>query len=153
MATANQKQIIFKGAIVLFLLMIVLVGGCIQEKTMPEQLQTPTSPKITETTLPKTTMVFGNANKLNTAIGIPIKMGGDSSFQKIKIKGVDYYIIDPMIPELVSEFDYGYIYDDPGSVMPGFFNNFRFNTDDVALVEIWMSETGVTLSYTDFPVN
>ncbi len=97
-------------------------------------------------------IVFGNTNKLNTAIAIPVKMGGESSFPKIKIKNVDYYIIDPMTPELVSEFDYGYVFDDPGSVMPGFFNDFRFNTDDIAIVEQWMSETGVTLSYTDFPV-
>ncbi|MDD5617314.1 MAG: hypothetical protein PHH85_14045 [Candidatus Methanoperedens sp.] len=198
MVTVKQKQLIFKGAMVVFLLMIVSMAGCLQEKPVSEQDQVSTSPKITETMLPKTTMdkvsnelkmlkskgwstlatdlgrprtttllwyhlkkligfepkvVFGNANKLNAAIGIPIKMGGDSSVPKIKIKGVDYYIIDPMIPEIVSEFDYGYVYDDPGSVMQGFFNNFRLNTDDVALVEMWMSETGVTLSYTDFPVN
>lgn len=98
-------------------------------------------------------VVFGNANKLNTALAIPVKMGGNSTFPIINIKGIDYYIIDPVTPEIVGEFDYGYIFDDPGSVMPGFFNDFRFNTDDVALVEIWMSETGVKLSYTDFPVN
>ena len=198
MATENQKHLIFKGAIVLFLFMIVLMVGCLQEKPVPEQGQTPTIPKITETALPKTTMdkvsnelsmlnskgwstlasdlgrprtttllwyhlkkligfepkvVFGNSDKLNTALAIPVKMGGDSTYYKIKIKGADYYVIDPMIPGIVSAFDYGYIYDDPGSVMPGFFNNFRFNTDDVTLVEIWMSENGVSLSYTDFPVN
>ncbi len=98
-------------------------------------------------------VVFGKANKLNTALAIPVKMGGNSTFPIINIKGVDYYIIDPVTPEIVSEFDYGYIFDDPGSVMPGFFNDFRFNTEDVALVEMWMSETGVNLSYTDFPVN
>ncbi len=98
-------------------------------------------------------VVFGNANKLNTALAIPVKMGGKSSFPIINIKGVDYYIIDPVTPEIVGEFDYGYVFDDPGSVMPGFFNDFRFNTDDVALVEMWMSETGVRLSYTDFPVD
>ncbi len=97
-------------------------------------------------------IVFGNTNKLNTAIAIPVNMGGESSFPKIKIKNVDYYIIDPMTPEIVSEFDYGYIFDDPGSVMPGYFPDFRLNTDDIAIVEQWMSETGVSLSYTDFPV-
>jgi len=198
MVTAKQKHLIFKGAIVLFLLMIVLMAGCLQEKQVPEQEKSSTSPKITETALPKTTMdkvsnelkmlnskgwstlasdlgrprtttllwyhlkkligfepkvVFGNSDKLKTALAIPVKMGGDSTFSKIRIKGVDYYVIDPVIPEIVSAFDYSYIYDDPGSVMPGFFNNFRFNTDDVALVEMWMSETGVSLSYTDFPVN
>jgi len=198
MVTAKQEHLIFKIAIFLYLLMIVLMGGCLQEKPVLEQDQTLTVPKITETALPKTTMdkvsnelsllnskgwstlasdlgrprtttllwyhlkkligfepkvVFGHANKLNTALAIPVKMGGDGTFSKIKIKGVDYYVIDPTMPEIVSAFDYGYIYDDPGSVMPGFFNNFRFNTDDVAIVEQWMSETGVSLSYTDFPVN
>ncbi|MBU4221383.1 MAG: hypothetical protein KKA10_07155 [Euryarchaeota archaeon] len=98
-------------------------------------------------------VVFGKANKLNTALAIPFKMGGDSTFPIINIKGVDYYIIDPATLEIVSEFDYGYVFDDPGSVMPGYFNDFRFNTEDIALVEMWMSETGVKLSYTDFPVN
>lgn len=98
-------------------------------------------------------VVLGNADRLNCALAIPVKMGGNSSFPRIKIKGVDYYIIDPVIPEIVSEFDYGYVYDDPGSVMPGFFPYFRFNTDDFALVEMWMSETGVNLSYSDFPTN
>ncbi|VVB89498.1 Uncharacterised protein [uncultured archaeon] len=98
-------------------------------------------------------VVFGNTDKLKTALAIPVKMGGESTFPKMKIKGVEYYIIDPMTPEIIGEFDYGYVYDDPGSVMPGFFNDFRFNTDDVASVKQWMSETGVNLSYTDFPVN
>ncbi len=98
-------------------------------------------------------VVLGNADRLNTALAIPVKMGGNSSFPRIKIKGVDYYIIDPVIPQIVSEFDYGYVYDDPGSVMPGLFPYFRFNTEDIALVEIWMSETGVNLSYSDFPTN
>lgn len=98
-------------------------------------------------------VVLGNADRLNCALAIPVKMGGNSSFPRIKIKGVDYYIIDPVIPQIVSEFDYGYVYDDPGSVMPGFFPYFRFNTDDFALVEMWMSETGVNLSYSDFPAN
>ncbi len=96
-------------------------------------------------------VIFGNANKLETALAIPLKMGGDSSFPLIKIKGVDYYIIDPVTPEIIGDFDYGYVYDDPGSVMPGFFNDFRLNTDDLAIVELWMSETGVSLSYTDLP--
>jgi hypothetical protein len=199
MVTAKHRHLIFVGSFVLFLLMILLMSGCLNEKPVSaQQDQTSIVPKTTEIVIPRTTMdkvsnelsmlsskgwstlasdlgrprtttllwyhmkkligfepkvVFGNANKLNTALAIPVKMGGDSTFSKIKIKGVDYYIIDPTIPEIVSAFDYGYIYDDPGSVMPGFFNNFRFNTDDVAIVELWMSETGVSLSYTDFPVN
>ncbi len=98
-------------------------------------------------------VVLGNADKLNCALAIPVKMGGNSSYPRIKIKEVDYYIIDPEIPEIVSEFDYGVIYSDPGSVLPGLFPYFRFNTDDLALVQMWKSETGVNLSYSDFPAN
>ncbi len=95
-------------------------------------------------------VVFGNQDKLKTALAIPVKMGGNATLPVIRIKGVDYYIIDPVTPAIVGEFDYGYIYDDPGSVPPGFFNNFRLNTDDIAIVEQWMRDTGVSLSYTDF---
>ncbi len=98
-------------------------------------------------------VVFGNPDKLKTALAIPVKTGGNSTFPVIKIKGVNYYIIDPVTPAVVSDFDYGYMYDDPGSVAPGFFGNFRLNTDDNAIVEQWMKETGVSLYYTDFPGN
>ena len=97
-------------------------------------------------------VVFGNPDKLKTALAIPVKMGGETTLPKIKIKGVEYYIIDPITPAIVSQFDYGYVYDDPGSVAPGFFNNFRLNTDDIAIVEKWIRDTGVSLSYTDFPL-
>ena len=97
-------------------------------------------------------VVFGNPDKLKTALAIPVKMGGDTTLPKIKIKGVEYYVIDPVTPAIVSQFDFGYVYDDPGSVAPGFFNNFRLNTDDIAIVEEWIKETGVSLSYTDFPI-
>ena len=96
-------------------------------------------------------VVFGNPDKMNTALAIPVKTGGNSTFPVMRIKGVDYYIIDPVTPEIVSEFDYGYMYDDPGSVPPGFFNDFRLNTDDIAIVEQWMKDTGASLYYTDFP--
>ncbi len=96
-------------------------------------------------------VVFGNPDKLNTTLAIPVTLGGESTFPKITIKAVDYYIIDPVTPAIIGEFEYGYVYDDPGSVAPGFFNNFRLNTDDNALVEQWMAETGVNLYYTDFP--
>lgn len=98
-------------------------------------------------------VVFGNPDKLKTALAIPVKTGGDSTYPVIKIKNVNYYVIDPVTPAIISEFDYGYMYDDPGSVSPGFFNNFRLNLDDNAIVEQWMKETGVSLYYTDFPVN
>ncbi len=97
-------------------------------------------------------VVFGYPDKLKTAIAIPVKMGGETTLPKIKVKGVEYYIIDPITPAIVSQFDYSYIYDDPGSVPPGFFNDFRLNTDDIAILEKWIRDTGVNLSYTDFPV-
>jgi len=56
MVTVKQKQLIFKGAMVVFLLMIVSMAGCLQEKPVSEQDYVSTSPKITETMLPKTTM-------------------------------------------------------------------------------------------------
>ncbi len=96
-------------------------------------------------------VVFGNSDKLKTALAVPVNWGGNSTFPVIKIKGVNYYVIDPVTPAIVSDFDHGYMYDDPGSVAPGFFNNFRLNTDDNAIVEQWMKETGVSLYYTDFP--
>ena len=97
-------------------------------------------------------IVFGNPDKLKTAIAIPLKIGGETTLPKIKIKGVEYYIIDPITPAIISEFEYGYIFHDPGSVPPGFFNDFRFNTDDIAIVEKWIKDTGINLSYTDFPI-
>ncbi len=197
MIAGKQNRFLFAGAIVLFLIMAVLIGGLLQGKPAPAQAnQTTDIPEPTIIPEQKTTMdkvagelgmlkskgwstlasdlnrprattllwyhlkklvgfepkvVFGNANKLETALAIPLKMGGESSFPLIKIKGVDYYVIDPVTPEIIGEFDYGYVYDDPGSVMPGFFNDFRLNTDDLAIVELWMSETGVRLSYTDLP--
>ncbi len=57
-----------------------------------------------------------------------------------------------MAPSIMSQFNYGYMYDDPGSVAPGFFNDFRLNTDDIGIVEQWMRETGVNVYDTDFPV-
>jgi hypothetical protein len=97
-------------------------------------------------------VVFGAPDKLNTAIAIPVKQGGNSTIPKIRIKGVEYYIVDPTMPSIISEFDYGYMYDDPGSVPSAFFNDFRLNTEDIGIVERWMKETGASLSYTDFPV-
>jgi hypothetical protein len=96
-------------------------------------------------------VVMGKADQLNTALAIPVKMGGNSKFPIINIKDVDYYIIDPVTPEIVGEFDYYYVVSDPGSVPDGYFNTFRLNTDDLAIVEQWMSETGVSLKYTDLP--
>ncbi len=84
--------------------------------------------------------------------GIAIEVLSLSGFPKIRIKGVDYYIIDPMMPSIISNFNYGYMYDDPGSVAPGFFNDFRLNTDDIGIVEAWMKETGVNVYDTDFPI-
>jgi hypothetical protein len=123
---------------------------------LAEQLKRPRTTTLLWYHLKKTIgfeprVVMGKADQLNTALAIPVKMGGDSTFPIINIKNVDYYIIDPVTPEIVSEFDYYYVVSDPGSVPDGFFNTFRLNTDDLAIVEQWMSETGVSLRYTDLP--
>lgn len=96
-------------------------------------------------------VVFGNPNKLNTSLAILVKKCGNSTFPRIRIKDVDYYIIDPMTPAIVGEFNYGYMYDDSGSIPRGWFIDFRLNTQDISIVEQWIKETGVNLKYTDFP--
>lgn len=123
---------------------------------LAEQLKRPRTTTLLWYHLKKTIgfeprVVLGKADKLNTALAIPVKMGGDSTFPIINIKDVDYYIIDPVTPEIIGEFDYYYVVSDPGSVPDGYFNAFRLNTDDIAIVEQWMSETGVSLRYTDLP--
>lgn len=123
---------------------------------LAEQLKRPRTTTLLWYHLKKTIgfeprVVMGKADKLNTALAIPVKMGGASTFPIINIKDVDYYIIDPVTPEIIGEFDYYYVVSDPGSVPDGYFNTFRLNTDDLVIVEQWMSETGVSLRYTDLP--
>ncbi len=123
---------------------------------LAEQLKRPRTTSLLWYHLKKTIgfeprVVLGKADKLNTALAIPVKMGGRSTFPIINIKDVDYYIIDPVTPEIIGEFDYYYVVSDPGSVPDGYFNAFRLNMDDLVIVEQWMSETGVSLRYTDLP--
>jgi len=97
-----------------------------------------------------TKMVFGNPVKLNTAIAILESKGGESAYPKVKIKGDNYYIIDPMAPEILSTFSYGYVFDDPASNYIAV-NEFRLDTNDNEFILQWIDETGVDLTYTDFP--
>ncbi len=96
-----------------------------------------------------TKVVFGYPNKLNSALAIAVSTGGESSIPTITIKGIKYYIIDPTVPTFIGDFKYGDMFDDPGNHY--LFGNFRLNTDDTAIVEQWIGETGVQIKYTDFP--
>lgn len=154
MVTEKQKQLIFAGVIVLFFIMVALMSGLLQEKpaaSSQQEQQTSATSQINETIGFEPRVVMGKADILNTALAIPVKMGGASTFPTINIKDVDYYVIDPVTPGIIGEFDYYYVVSDPGSVPDGYFNTFRLNTDDLAIVEQWMSETGVSLKYTDIP--
>lgn len=97
-----------------------------------------------------TKMVFGNPNKLNTAIAIMESKGGNSTFPKINIKGDNFYIIDPTIPQIIDKFSYGYVFDDPSSNYISF-SDFRLDTEDNEFILKWIDETGVDLKYSDFP--
>jgi hypothetical protein len=97
-----------------------------------------------------TKMVFGNPEKLNTVIAIMESKGGESTFPKIMIKGDKYYIIDPMTPEIIDKFSSGYVFDDPSSNYISF-GDFRLNKEDNEFIINWIDETGVDLTYTDFP--
>jgi len=97
-----------------------------------------------------TKMVFGQPNKLNTAIAIMESKGGESTFPKVKIKGDNYYIIDPMTPEIIGTFNYGLVFDDPASNYIAV-NEFRLDTKDNEFILHWIDETGMNLTYTDFP--
>lgn len=97
-----------------------------------------------------TKMVFGNPIKLKTAIAILESKGGESAFPKVTIKGDNYYIIDPMTPEIIGEFSYGLVFDDPATNYIAV-NEFRLDTNDNEFILNWIDETGVDLTYTDSP--
>jgi len=97
-------------------------------------------------------MVFGNPNKLNSAIAIMVSKGGESDFPKIRIKGEEYYIIDPKTPAIVGEFKYGDMFDDPGGSNNFLASNFRLQQKDLDKIKQWVRESGVTIRYSDFPV-
>jgi len=58
-------------------------------------------------------VVFGSPRKLDSAVAI--QADASNTFPTITIKGVDYYLIDPTVPEIVTAFKYGDIFDDPGN--------------------------------------
>jgi hypothetical protein len=97
-----------------------------------------------------TKMVFGNPNKLNTAIAIMESKGGESTFPKVTIKGDNYYIIDPMTPGIMDNFSYGLVFDDPASNYIAV-SEFRLDKKDNEFITHWINDTGVDLTYTDFP--
>lgn len=93
-------------------------------------------------------IVFDSPEKLNTAIAIKEPLWGDSPFPTVEIKGVKYYIIDPMVPAIVSDSKYGDMFDDPWKTyLP--YNYFRLFPEDIDAVEQWTKETGVTIRYSD----
>jgi hypothetical protein len=99
-----------------------------------------------------TKMVFGNPNKLNSAIAVMVSKGGESAFPKIRIKGEEYYIIDPKTPAIAGEFKYGDMFDDPGGSNNFLSSNFRLQQEDLDKIKQWVRESGVTIRYSDFPV-
>jgi len=97
-----------------------------------------------------TKVVFGNPNKLNSCLAILASKGGKSSYPKIKIKGVEYYVIDTQIPAIISNFKYGDMFDDPDKSTDYLSSYFRLKKADLDKVEQWTKETGVAIEYTDY---
>ncbi|VVB90644.1 Uncharacterised protein [uncultured archaeon] len=93
-------------------------------------------------------IVFGSPKELDTAIAVKEPSWGDTPFPTVNIKGVRYYIIDPMAPAIVSDFKYGEMFDDPGKTyLP--YNYFRLFPEDIDTVKQWTKETGVDIRHTD----
>lgn len=93
-------------------------------------------------------IVFGSPKELDTAIAIKEPSWGDTPFPTIKFKGVKYYIIDPMTPAIVSNFEYGDMFEDPGKTyLP--YNYFRLFPEDIDAVKQWTREAGVDIRYID----
>ena len=184
-----------------FLSMIVLLSGCLEQKPVPETgslseqvLHTPVQPKPVET-IPierisneldllrskgwgelsgqlgrtKTTtllwyhiksnynidtrIVFGNPNKLDSSIAILVSKGGESSLPKIIIKGDEFYVINPSTPEVISEFNSGYVFNDPRGADNYLGGYFSLGKQDNEIIEQWMARSGVKFSYTDLKIN
>lgn len=98
----------------------------------------------------ETKIVFGNPNKLESNIAILASKGGESTLPKISIKGDEYYVINPGIPGLINEFNYGYVFDDPRGADNFLQGSFALRKSDHDIIEQWMGKSGVTVSYTDF---
>lgn len=95
-------------------------------------------------------LLFGSPNKLEAAIAIQV-MNESDALPRIKVKGVEYYVINPMVPEFMGEFKYGDMFDDPGGGNNYLAGNFRLRQEDLDRVEKWMKETGARVEYSDFP--
>lgn len=98
----------------------------------------------------ETKIVFGNPNKLDSSIAILASRGGDSTLPRISIKGDEYYVINPSMPVIIHEFNYGYVFDDPRGADNFLEGYFSLGKSDHDLIEQWMDKSGVTVSYTDF---
>lgn len=182
---------------IVFLTMIVLLSGCLEQKTVPETksvseqvLRTPVQTESVKT-IPierisneldmlrskgwgelsgqlgrtkittllwyyiksnyniDTRIVFGNPNKLDSCIAILASKGGESSLPKVIIKGDEYYVINPSTPGLISEFNYGYVFNDPRGADNYLLGYFSLGKQDNEIIEQWMAQSGVNVSYTD----
>ena len=94
-------------------------------------------------------IVSGSPKELDTAIAIKEEPSwGETHLPAVTIKGVRYYIIDPMVPAIVSDFKYGDMFDDPGETyLP--YNYFRLFPEDIDAIKQWTKETKVDIRYTD----
>jgi hypothetical protein len=97
-----------------------------------------------------TRIVFGSPNKLDSCIAILASKGGESSLPKIVIKGDEYYIINPSTPGIINEFNYGLLFFDPRGADNFLVGSFSLRLQDNEIIEQWMAQNGVTVSYTDF---
>ena len=101
----------------------------------------------------ETNIVFGNPNKLDSSIAILVSKGGESPLPKINIKGEDYYIINPSTPGIITEFKFGSVYDNPRGADNFLQGYFALKKPDHDLIEQWMANSGVTVTYSDFTTN
>ena len=97
-----------------------------------------------------TRIVFGSPNKLDTCIAILASLGGESSLPKIVIKGDEYYIINPITPGIINEFNYGYVFNDPRGADNYLGGSFSLAKQDNEKIEQWITQSGITVTYTDF---
>ena len=96
-----------------------------------------------------TKVVFGSPNKLDSSVAI---IYNGENKPHIKIKGVNYYIIDPMVPEFLVEFNYGDMFDDPGVNSNYLVNNFRLNKEDFDSIKEWIRDKGIEIEYSDLEI-
>ena len=96
-----------------------------------------------------TKIVFGSPNKLDSSVAI---IYNGENKPKIKIKGVDYYIIDPMVPEFLSKFNYGDMFDDPGVSGNYLVSNFRLSIEDFQIIKEWINDKGIKIEYSDLEI-